>query len=400
MDGAGTVRFYLADHLGSVRGLASASGAITDSYIYDPYGQRTAVTGGAASTPFGYAGQYTDAETGFQYLRARYYDPATGQFLTVDPLVDSTGHPYAYAEDNPTNFNDPSGLFLGICDTGPSKCLQAGLAALNSTPWGHNVLVTINNFDNTDFSNAVYGDVTGLLGSAQAVYDGAAYCVQDPTGCKHSAEALIFYIQQHPSDVITLLARSGLQPLLQVIQDICSGHYGAAAGHLLVDFVLLKGAGVIKDLLHGADIAVAGQEGKSAANGIRLAEKLRAEERASGVHHLNQPADAESVIQDLFTLTKDPVALRTFLLNTTPEEVIAWIQRAPGWVLTPLRQGSAGAAREGGWVLRRTDGNGLIEFHPGGGHHGPSPYYKISSGSGGTVRVPLDPANFDPSGGN
>jgi len=34
-------------------------------------------------TPFGYAGQYTDAESSLQYLRARYYDPDTQQFLTV-----------------------------------------------------------------------------------------------------------------------------------------------------------------------------------------------------------------------------------------------------------------------------------------------------------------------------
>ena len=41
---------------------------------------------------------------------ARYYDPATGQFLTRDPLVDATGQPYAYAADNPVNFADPLGL--------------------------------------------------------------------------------------------------------------------------------------------------------------------------------------------------------------------------------------------------------------------------------------------------
>src|SRR5579875_3344545 len=41
-----------------------------------------------ARSPFGYAGQYTDPETGFQYLQARYYDLATGQFLTRDPLVE------------------------------------------------------------------------------------------------------------------------------------------------------------------------------------------------------------------------------------------------------------------------------------------------------------------------
>jgi len=59
--------------------------------------------------PFGFAGQLTDAETGFQYLRARYYDPATAQFLTRDPLESLTKQPYAYAVDNPLTFVDPNG---------------------------------------------------------------------------------------------------------------------------------------------------------------------------------------------------------------------------------------------------------------------------------------------------
>ena len=41
----------------------------------------------------------------------RYYDPETGQFLTVDPLVDQTGQPYAYIKGNPVNLMDPSGLW-------------------------------------------------------------------------------------------------------------------------------------------------------------------------------------------------------------------------------------------------------------------------------------------------
>ena len=41
---------------------------------------------------------------------ARYYDPSTGQFLSVDPLAAITGEPYAYAADDPVNKSDPSGL--------------------------------------------------------------------------------------------------------------------------------------------------------------------------------------------------------------------------------------------------------------------------------------------------
>lgn len=54
--------------------------------------------------------QYTDAETGFQYLRARYYDLATGNFLTRDPLEAETREAYGYVGGDPLNRVDPSGM--------------------------------------------------------------------------------------------------------------------------------------------------------------------------------------------------------------------------------------------------------------------------------------------------
>ncbi len=47
----------------------------------------------------------------------RYYDPATSQFLSVDPLVQETGQPYGYADENPAELSDPSGLWS--CLPGP-----------------------------------------------------------------------------------------------------------------------------------------------------------------------------------------------------------------------------------------------------------------------------------------
>jgi RHS repeat-associated protein len=55
-----------------------------------------------------------DAESGLIYLRARYYDPATGQFMSRDPLVVLTGEAYGYVGDNPLNEVDP----LGLCVAG------------------------------------------------------------------------------------------------------------------------------------------------------------------------------------------------------------------------------------------------------------------------------------------
>ncbi|MGI8806434.1 MAG: RHS repeat-associated core domain-containing protein [Acidimicrobiales bacterium] len=108
IDRSNVVTWYHHDQLGSTRVLSNNAGARVATATYDPYGRATASTG--ALSPLGFAGEYTDAETGFVYLRARYYDPATAQFITRDPLGPAAGHPYAYAAGNPLNLTDPSGL--------------------------------------------------------------------------------------------------------------------------------------------------------------------------------------------------------------------------------------------------------------------------------------------------
>jgi RHS repeat-associated protein len=97
------------DQLGSTRMLTDVEGETSATFSYAPYGGLEGQTG-PATTPLRFAGQYTDAATGFQYLRARFYDPATAQFLTKDSFVALTRAPYSYGEDNPLRFIDPSGL--------------------------------------------------------------------------------------------------------------------------------------------------------------------------------------------------------------------------------------------------------------------------------------------------
>jgi RHS repeat-associated protein len=90
-------------------GTGAADATSTATYTFDAYG-RPASSTGSVTQPFGYAGEYTDPETGLQYLRARYYDPATAQFLTWDPANALTRSAYGYAANNPVNFTDPTGL--------------------------------------------------------------------------------------------------------------------------------------------------------------------------------------------------------------------------------------------------------------------------------------------------
>lgn len=110
-------KWYMHDSLGSTRALFDSTGAIVGAYGYDSYGNVTGYTG-SATTPLQYGGAYTDAETGFVYLRARYYDPVTAQFVTVDPALDVTQSTYTYASDNPLNAADPTGLCSFVMASG------------------------------------------------------------------------------------------------------------------------------------------------------------------------------------------------------------------------------------------------------------------------------------------
>jgi RHS repeat-associated protein len=107
----GSVTYLDTDSLGSVRGIISSAGALTATTAYDAWGNPQTTGGLTSHTPFGYAGAYTDPD-GLLYLINRYYNPATGQFLSVDPDVAATGQPYAYAGGDPVDNTDPAGLFM------------------------------------------------------------------------------------------------------------------------------------------------------------------------------------------------------------------------------------------------------------------------------------------------
>ncbi|MCZ7670532.1 MAG: RHS repeat-associated core domain-containing protein [Chloroflexi bacterium] len=124
-DGAG-LRLLLADGLGSVR-QEMAGGAVQTTTTYDPYGKLLAQTG-TSGTVYGYTGEQEDAATGLVYLRARYYNPNTNQFMSRDPWNGIMQQPqtlngYSYVLNNSVNFTDPSGLVcifgFGNCDEEP-----------------------------------------------------------------------------------------------------------------------------------------------------------------------------------------------------------------------------------------------------------------------------------------
>jgi RHS repeat-associated protein len=132
---AGAVTYLHHDQQGSTRLLTGSTGTVTGSTTFDAYGNKTGSTG-TSTTPLGYDGQYTSSDTGLIYLRARVYDPATAQFLSVDPIEAITRAPYGYARENPLTFGDPSGLsVLGNLESAGETLLHAGLDAAALPPY-------------------------------------------------------------------------------------------------------------------------------------------------------------------------------------------------------------------------------------------------------------------------
>ena len=90
---------------------------------------------------------------------------------------------------------------------------------------------------------------------------------------------------------------------------------------------------------------------------------------------------------------QDIIDMPSRITDFTPQQ-IADLARANGWTVEPLGRGSkAGIPFEqgGGFSMHAPNGGSeYIQYHPGGGHHGADPYYKVSSGSNGTVRYNLN----------
>jgi RHS repeat-associated protein len=112
----GTVSYYHADRGGNVAAMTDGSGAVTDTYRYDPFGV-TVSSSGSSTNPFRYLGGHGvyDGGDGTLYARARFYHPGLGRFLSRDPLSGSASdgqslNRYAYALNSPLSLIDASGL--------------------------------------------------------------------------------------------------------------------------------------------------------------------------------------------------------------------------------------------------------------------------------------------------
>jgi RHS repeat-associated protein len=111
----GEVQYYQLNGHGDVIGLTDSQGNQLNTYTYDIWGNPETEEETVPNI-FRYSGEYWDNTTDLQYLRARWYDPNAGRFVSKDPYQGSIANPlslnrYSYVENNPLIYVDPSGHF-------------------------------------------------------------------------------------------------------------------------------------------------------------------------------------------------------------------------------------------------------------------------------------------------
>jgi RHS repeat-associated protein len=155
----GTTQYLHHDQLGSTRLVTDAAGATgtATTTTYDPYGNQTA-SSGSLTTHLMFGGQYLDTESGMYYLRARYYDPVTAHFLTMDPAVAITKSPYGYVDSNPLNGLDVTGL---DCSWSPLDWGACAGDAWNAS--GGRVVGAVQDFGNSHVFGLCVNASAGLI---------------------------------------------------------------------------------------------------------------------------------------------------------------------------------------------------------------------------------------------
>ena len=126
--------FYHTDHLGSVRLLTDAAGAVANAYDYDAFGNLEATSFETVVSPYAFTARERDPESGLMFYRARYYDPRIGRFISEDPIgfAGEDLNLYRYVFNGSVNMIDPNGnsIFSYLISVKTELHLAIGFAAL------------------------------------------------------------------------------------------------------------------------------------------------------------------------------------------------------------------------------------------------------------------------------
>lgn len=159
-DSSNNVVYYVADHLGTSRVVASSTGAILDQSDFYPFGGERVLSASSGNT-YKFTSKERDTESNLDNFGARYDSSILGRFMSPDPLQPTNSHPlvfqqflgdprnwnkYAYSLDNPVKNTDQGGYFTG--DDHEQMQMNAMLASGYSNTAAHVAAVADRRMDN------------------------------------------------------------------------------------------------------------------------------------------------------------------------------------------------------------------------------------------------------------
>ncbi|MEV0353262.1 DNRLRE domain-containing protein [Nonomuraea sp. NPDC050680] len=307
--------------------------------------------------PYRFNSKRWDNSTGMYDMGFRNYNPGLNRFLNLDNYNGAlddlslgtdpwTSNRYAFTGGNPINNIELDGHIPDDWANGKNG---------GYTAWRKDVEKRAKNPRHT--SNPYISKTKATKSS----------CVG--FGCQNDAPPLTATFTENPS--LYEAAKAGYQNWFNALfeEEIgCSEGNAGDCGWAAVGFIPFTkigrwGTKAVKKLFRRAD-EVIDSPASSAANGERLKEKLREEAGPIGS------------IQSVDDIYENPNVLR----GATPEQILAVVKDTPGWRVEKLRHGNKTGQ---GWVFRYYDpytGNQsprMIRWHPGGGHHGKDPYWRV-----------------------
>jgi RHS repeat-associated protein len=129
-------QYYHTDHLGSVEAVTTATGALAQRVSYDAWGKTRNANGtdGTVAAPRrGYTGLEHDDDAALINMDARQQEPLLGRFISPDPLGNNGDpNPYAYANNNPLKYVDPSGTQYNLFESGSSFLSSAWMGSTSA----------------------------------------------------------------------------------------------------------------------------------------------------------------------------------------------------------------------------------------------------------------------------
>ena len=326
-----------------------------ERYLHDAYGRRDVLSGAwvhaddetfgtdasGVGFDFGHQGGRYDLHSGLMLFRHRPLSPELMRWPTPDPLgfVDG-GSLYQYVASSPIRFNDPSGLRIADEDRPPGSGISVQGLSYNGS---------LGSLSDLDYARIL---LTALK------HDRAAQKLAEAGNATEAARHRAL-APQTPEELAD--ATRALQLLLESTDDPATVAYINSNG-------TVDGFGALTTLYN--------QEQLAHAVSVLL---VRESCRVSGATRV--PTNAAREISSVGDVLSNPKVLR----GKTPAQVETTIGKTPGWKVESLGKGSRAGE---GWVLREYTPQGnptgrMIRWHPGGGHHGPEPYWRVTSGEGG-----------------